>query len=76
MAPAVADFMADREVVGMAATAIAQSLDMLQRRRLGRDMFAADPAWNDAVKLPCNGSIHLDSKVAQTAHAGIFVQNL
>ena len=76
MTLAVADFMADRQVVGMAVAAFAAGLDMLERRRFRRDMFAANPARHDPVQLPRHGFIHLDSKVAQTAHALIFVQNL
>ena len=76
MTPAIADFVADGQVVGVAVAAFAAGLNMLQRRRPGRDMFAANPARHDAVQLPRNGFIHLDSKVAQAAHAGIFVQNL
>ena len=76
MTLAVADFMADGQIVGVAVAAFAAGLNMLQRRCLGRDMFAAHPARHDAVKLPRHGFIHLDSKVAQTAHALIFVQNL
>ena len=72
----VAGFMADGQVVGVAVAAFAAGLNMLKRRRLGRDMFAANPARHDAVKLPRDGFIHLDSEVAQTAHALIFVQNL
>ena len=76
MALAVADFMADGQIVGMAVAAFAAGLDMLQRRRFGRDMLAAHPARHDAVKLPRHGFVDLDPKVAQTAHALIFVQNL
>ena len=76
MTLAVAGFMADGQVVGVAVAAFAAGLNMLKRRRLGRDMFAANPARHDAVQLPRNSFIHLDSKVAQTAHASIFVQNL
>ena len=75
MALAIADFMADGQVFGVAVAAVAQRLDMLQRGRLGRDMFAADPAGHDAMKLAGDGSVHFDSEVAQTAHADIFVPN-
>ena len=76
MTLAVADFMANGQIVGMAVAAFAAGLNMLERRSFRRDMLAAHPARHDAVKLPRHGFIHLDSKVAQTAHALIFVQNL
>lgn len=74
MALAVARFMADGQVVGMAVAAVAPCLDMLQRGRLGRDMPAANPAGHDAMQLPGDGFVHLDAKVLQTAHWRIFLQ--
>ena len=74
MALAVADFVADGQVVRMAVAAIAPRLDVFQRRGFGRDMFAADPAGHNAMKLAGDGSVHLDPEVLQTAHAGIFIQ--
>lgn len=76
MTLAVAGFVTDGQILGMAVSAFAQRLDMLQRRRVQRDMFAANPARHDAMKLPRDGSVHLDSKLAQIAHTGIFLQNL
>lgn len=76
MTLAVAGFVTDGEILGMAVAAFAQGLDMLQSRRVRRNMLAAYPARHDAMKLPRNGSVHLDAKVAQTAHTGIFLQNL
>ena len=75
MALAIADFMADGQVFCVAVAAIAQGLDVFQRRRLGRDMFAADPARHDAMELPRDCFIHLDPQVCQSAHGGIFMQN-
>lgn len=75
MALAIADFMADGQIVCMAVAAFAQGLDVFQRRRLGRDMFAADPARHHAMELTRHCFIHLDPKVSQTAHGGIFMQN-
>jgi hypothetical protein len=72
MALAVADFMADGQVLGVAVAAFAQGLDVLQRGGLWRDMLSADPAGHDAMQLACHGSVHLDAEVSQTAHAGDF----
>ena len=74
MALAVADFMADGQVLGMAVAAIAQRLDVLQRGGFWRDMLPADPARHDAMQLARHGSVHLDAKVLQTAHCRIFPQ--
>ena len=74
MALAVADFMADGQVFGMAVAAVAQGLNVFQRRRLGRDVLAAHPARHHAMQLAGHGAVHLDAKVLQTAHAGIFIQ--
>jgi len=75
MALAIADLMADGEIFCMAVAAIAQGLNVFQRRGLGRDMFAAYPARHHAMKLARHRFVHLDPEVTQTAHAGIFVQN-
>jgi hypothetical protein len=75
MALAIADFMADGQILGMAVAAVAQRLDVLQRGGLWRDMLAADPARHDAMQLARHGFVHLDAEVSQTAHAGIFLQN-
>ena len=74
MALAVAHFMADGQVLGMAVATVAQRLDVFQRRRLGRDMLAAYPTRHHAMQLAGDGAVHLDAKVLQTAHAGIFMQ--
>lgn len=74
MALAVAHFMADGQVFGMAVAAVAQGLNVFQRRRFGRDMLATHPARHHAMQLAGDGTVHLDAKVLQTAHAGIFMQ--
>ena len=58
MALAVADFMADGQVFGMAVAAVAQGLNVFQRRRLGRDMLAAHPAWHHAMQLRMSLQFH------------------
>ena len=75
MALSIADFVADRQVFCVAVAAFAAGLDVLQRCRLGRDVFAANPARHHAMELPCNGFVHLDPQVCQSAHDGIFMQN-
>jgi hypothetical protein len=75
MALAIADFMADGQVFCVAVAAVAQCLNVFQRRGLERDMFAANPARHDAMELSRDCFIHLDPKVSQTAHDGIFMQN-
>ena len=75
MALAVADFMADGKVVGVAVAAVAQRLNVLQRGGFRRDMLPTDPTGHDAMQLAGDGSVHLDAKVSQTAHAEIFIQN-
>ena len=74
MALAVAHLVADGQVLGMAVAAVALGLNVFQRRGLGRDMLAANPARHHAVQLAGDGAVHLDAKVLQTAHAGIFMQ--
>ena len=66
--------MTDGQVFGMAVAAVAQGLNVFQRRRLGRDMLAAYPARHHAMQLAGDGAVHLDAKVLQTAHGCIFIQ--
>ncbi len=74
MALAIADFMADGEIFGVAVAPFTPGLYMLQRCRLRRDMLAANPAWHHAVELARHRLVHLDPKVSQTAHGDIFTQ--
>lgn len=71
---AIADLMADGQILCVAVAALTQGLNVLQRRRLGRHVFAADPARHDAVELPRHGFVHLVPGMAQPAHGDIFMQ--
>ena len=69
MALAIADFVADGEVVGVAAAAFTEWLHVLQRGGFKRDMLAADPTRHDAMKLARDHAVNLDPGMTQTAHA-------
>ena len=74
MALAVADLMADSQIFGVAAAALAQRLDVFQCGGLGRDMLTADPARHLAMQLTGHSAVDLDSNMSQTAHGHIFKQ--
>ena len=73
MALAIADLMADGQVVCVAVATIDQRLNMFQRRCLGRNVCAAHPAGHHAMQLAGYCSVHFDAEVLQAAHAGILI---
>ena len=75
MALAIAAFVADGQVVGMAVAAFAASLNMFQRGGFRRDMLTAHPSGHHAMQLTSHGFVHFDAKVLQSGHDRIFLQN-
>ena len=65
----VAQFMADGEVFLVAVAALAQGLDVLQRRRFWYHMLATDPARHHAMQLARHGFVDFVAGKAQSAHA-------
>jgi hypothetical protein len=88
MALVIAPAMADGQVFDMAATALAQGLNVFERGLRRQHVFAAHPAGHKAMQLARHGFIYFVSGESQFAHAAkhsaikypvvwkrIFVQN-
>ena len=65
---AIAYLVADRKVFCMAVAALAERLNVLQRRGVRRDVFAANPARHGAVELTGDRLVDLVAGMAQPAH--------
>ena len=68
MTLAIANPVADGEVFCMAVAALAERLNVLQRRGVRRDVFAANPARHGAVELTGDRLVDLVAGMAQSAH--------
>ena len=68
MPVSIALVMADCQIFCMAVATIAQGLNVLQRCRLGRHMFAANPARHYAMKLARNDFVNLVTRKTQFTH--------
>ena len=66
---AIANPVADSKVFCMAVAALAERLNVLQRRGVRRDVFAANPARHGAVELTGDRLVDLVAGVAQSAHS-------
>jgi hypothetical protein len=69
MALVIAPAMADGQVFDMAATALAQGLNVFERGLRWQHVFAAHPAGYDAMQLARHGFIYFVSGESQFAHA-------
>ena len=66
---AIAYLVADRKVFCMAVAALAERLNVLQRRGVRRHMFAANPARHHTMQLTGNRLVNLVAGVAQSTHS-------
>lgn len=64
----VAGAVADRQVVRVAVAALAQGLDVLQRRLLRQHRFTTHPARHHAMQLARHGFVHFVAGVGQFTH--------
>lgn len=72
---AIADLVADGEILRMAVAAFAAGLNVLQGRRLGGHVLAANPARHCAVELPRHGFVDLVAGQPQPAHSVPFMRS-